>query len=197
MGRRSSLTPDQLKEVIVGATRSVIESKGLSGLSARKVARMIGYSPGTIYNVFANLDALLFEVEVRVLGDMRQRLEAAVAEGHCDDAHRRLIDAYVGFAEEYPLCWSLLFEHRTGRDVPVPVEFKEHVAAIVGLFETVYRSRAEAPGAGRRMFAALNGLIMLAISPKFELSPMPNLDLEARALSLQITRPAAANAAMS
>jgi len=196
MGRRSSLSPDQLKEVIVGATRSVIESKGLSGLSARKVARMIGYSPGTIYNVFANLDALLFEVEVRVLADIRQRLEAAVTDGPGDDALRRLVAAYTGYAEQYPLCWSLLFEHRTGREVPVPAEFTEHVGAIVGMFERVYRTRAEAPGAGRRAFAALNGLILLTISPKFELVPNPDLDLEARALSTQLARPAA-NAAMS
>ena len=56
MGRRSSHTAEELRELILDASTALISEGGLASLSAREVARRIGYSPGTLYNVFENLD---------------------------------------------------------------------------------------------------------------------------------------------
>jgi len=52
MGRRSTHTPQQLRELILDAAQDIIQVQGLAGLSAREIARRIEYSPGTIYNMF-------------------------------------------------------------------------------------------------------------------------------------------------
>ena len=59
MGRRSTHSPQQLRELILDAAQEIIDVHGLAGLSAREIARRIGYSPGTIYNMFDNLDDCL------------------------------------------------------------------------------------------------------------------------------------------
>ena len=74
MGRRSTHTPQQLRELILNAAQEIIESQGLAGLSAREIARRIGYSPGTIYNMFQNLDDVVLNVEARVLDALDARL---------------------------------------------------------------------------------------------------------------------------
>ncbi len=45
MGRRSIHTPEELRELIIDATTAIVEQQGLEGLSAREIAKRIGYSP--------------------------------------------------------------------------------------------------------------------------------------------------------
>ena len=81
MGRRSTHTPEQLRHLILDAAQAIIETNGLAGLSAREIARRIGYSPGTIYNMFQNLDDVVLHVEARVLDALDQRIAALGTEG--------------------------------------------------------------------------------------------------------------------
>ncbi len=74
MGRRSSHTPEELRELIIQAATDLIEHGGLTGLSAREIARKIGYSPGTLYNVFADIDDLILTIEYRLLERLSLRL---------------------------------------------------------------------------------------------------------------------------
>ena len=81
MGRRSIHTPDELRELIIEATTSIVEQDGLEGLSAREIAKRVGYSPGTLYNVFENLDDLLLIIEARLLDELAGRLADTDASG--------------------------------------------------------------------------------------------------------------------
>ena len=56
MARRSDHSRDELYELALVAARRIIEDGGYRALTARKVADHMGYSPGTLYNVFAGLD---------------------------------------------------------------------------------------------------------------------------------------------
>jgi AcrR family transcriptional regulator len=120
MGRRSVHTADELRELILEASTELIEADGLAGLSAREIARRIGYSPGTLYNIFENLDDLVLTIEGRLL----DRLSAALSEVKPGRDPResvlRLAGAYLKFTHENPKLWNLLFEHHLppGRDVP-------------------------------------------------------------------------------
>ena len=120
MGRRSTHTPEQLRELILDAAQAIIESNGLAGLSAREIARRIGYSPGTIYNMFQNLDDVVLHVEARVLDALDARLAAALTQGPPEEGARRLAEAYLAFTHERPKLWNLLFEHYMpgGSDTP-------------------------------------------------------------------------------
>jgi AcrR family transcriptional regulator len=120
MGRRSIHTPDELRELIIEATTGIVEHDGLEGLSAREIAKRVGYSPGTLYNVFENLDDLLLIIEARLLDELAGRLAETDASGPPGERLRRLVSAYFRFTQERPKLWNLLNEHRmpAGREVP-------------------------------------------------------------------------------
>ena len=120
MGRRSTHTPQQLRELILDAAQDIIQSQGLVGLSAREVARRIEYSPGTIYNMFENLDDVVLHVEARVLDALDKRLSAVLADGNPSDRVDRLAQAYLSFTHEKPRLWNLLFEHHMPAKAQLP-----------------------------------------------------------------------------
>ena len=103
MGRRSIHTPDELRELIIEATTAIVEQDGLEGLSAREIAKRVGYSPGTLYNVFENLDDLLLIIEARLLDELAGRLaEHGRFSGTPRQRLRRLVGTYFVFTQERP-----------------------------------------------------------------------------------------------
>ena len=104
MGRRSIHTPEELRELIIEATTEIVEQDGLEGLSAREIAKRVNYSPGTLYNVFENLDDLLLIIEARLLDRLAERLAARTRAAPPQQRLRRLSQTYVVFTQERPSC---------------------------------------------------------------------------------------------
>ncbi|MGZ8359025.1 MAG: helix-turn-helix domain-containing protein [Allosphingosinicella sp.] len=81
MGRRSDHSRKELEALIAAEGHRLLAETGFARFSAREVAKRIGYSIGTLYNVFGNLDRLLLALNGRTLelwaADLRARLEAA------------------------------------------------------------------------------------------------------------------------
>ena len=136
MGRRSTHTPDQLRQLILDAAQSIIENNGLAGLSAREIARCIGYSPGTIYNMFENLDDVVLHVEARVLDALDQRIEAAMGIDGSEDRVLRLADTYIAFTSERPQLWNLLFEHYMPGGADTPLWYQQKLELLMSRVET-------------------------------------------------------------
>ena len=65
MARRSDHTKDELKDIILSASRKIIEKEGFQNLSARKIATAIKYAPGTLYNFCKNLDELILQINAQ------------------------------------------------------------------------------------------------------------------------------------
>lgn len=51
-----------IKENILKCTKSIVEREGFEGISIRKVAKLAGYTPGSIYQYFDNKDTLIREL---------------------------------------------------------------------------------------------------------------------------------------
>ena len=65
MGRRSDHSREELEALIVAEGHRLLAETGYARFSAREVAKRIGYSIGTIYNVFADLDRLMMAINGR------------------------------------------------------------------------------------------------------------------------------------
>ena len=68
MARRSDHSREQLRRLALDSARQITAEEGLRGLKARRVAREIGYTIGTIYNVFEDLDDLIVQMNAETLG---------------------------------------------------------------------------------------------------------------------------------
>lgn len=172
MGRRSAHTPDELRQLVLDAAEEIIENDGLAGLSARQIARQIGYSPGTLYNLFANLDDLILHVEVRVLSRLDERLAAALADSRGEDALRRFATAYLAFSRERPRLWNLLFEHHMPASFAVPQWYQDKLEMPLGRLEAIIGALVGADDPvrvkrlARALWAGVHGLTSLSATSK-------------------------------
>jgi AcrR family transcriptional regulator len=172
MGRRSIHTPEELRELILRATEDLVERDGLSGLSAREIARSVGYSAGTLYNCFEHLDDLILHVEARVLDRLDRDLAAIDSAGTVEDHVRRLALAYLAFTLRRPRLWNLLFEHHLPPTIPVPGWYQDKLDALLGRVESALRplatktSEAELQRAARVLWAGVHGITSLATAEK-------------------------------
>src|SRR5262245_18758066 len=166
MGRRSTHTPQQLRELILDAAQEIIEAQGLAGLSAREIARRIGYSPGTIYNMFANLDDVVLNVEARVLDALDKRLSDIQEEEGATDAGRliRIAHAYLAFTQEKPRLWNLLFEHHMPAGTDLPAWYQQKLEGLMGQVERALAPHfppgreADCQRASRVLWAGVHGI---------------------------------------
>lgn len=184
MGRRSIHTPEQLRQLILDAAAAIIEANGLAGLSAREIARRIGYSPGTIYNMFENLDDVVLNVEGRVLDALDERLAAELAKGGDQTTLvMRLAQAYLSFTHERPKLWNLLFEHYMPGGTDTPPWYQEKLERLMSRVEAavapIYPPDAvlERQRAARVLWAGVHGITSLSTANK-----LANVTTEAAAL---------------
>lgn len=172
MGRRSTHTPDQLRQLILDAAQAIIETNGLAGLSAREIARRISYSPGTIYNMFQNLDDVVLHIEARVLDALDARLSTALEAGAPEEKVSRLAEAYLAFTNEHPKLWNLLFEHYMPADAQTPAWYQQKLELLMSRVETAMAplfppgAELERQRSARVLWAGVHGITSLATANK-------------------------------
>lgn len=174
MGRRSDHSRAELKRMIVLEGHRQIAEVGFARFSAREVAKRIGYSIGTIYNVFGTHDRLILAINTRTFGlwaaHLRDRLKAAQG-----DRIRVLVEGYFSFARDNPHLWMAIYDHRLPPGMALTED--EHDRRSV-LTEIVTRevaaalpepARAEAPRLARSLVATVHGHCTFALNGAFEL----------------------------
>lgn len=178
MGRRSQHAPEELRELILGAARRIIENSGFASLSAREIAREIGYAPGTLYNMFSNLDEILLRLEARILSEIDTRIAEAI-DGHADEeALRRFGATYVDFAYQSPRLWQLVQRHHPRQKGKSPDWYLDCLCAPIGRIEPILarvngiKDADQAAGDARLLWSAILGIIGIATTEK--VSPLPH-----------------------
>ncbi len=172
MGRRSEHTPDVLRALVVEEARKIVAVDGLSGLSAREIARRIGYSPGTLYNIFANLDDLILHIEAGVLDQLDQRLANLPATRSPTANLLHLAQEYLAFTSECPRLWNLLFEHHLPAHTPVPEWYQVKLDALLQRVERAlqplmpFATPELTQRSARVLWAGVHGITSLATAEK-------------------------------
>jgi AcrR family transcriptional regulator len=154
------------------AAQEIIEAQGIAGLSAREIARRIGYSPGTIYNMFENLDDVVLHIEARVLDALDQRLNAVLQEGNAGKQVHQLALAYLAFTHEKPRLWNLLFEHHLPAGSTLPGWYRQKLELLMSRVEQALSSlfpvgrEADRQRAARVLWAGVHGITSLSTADK-------------------------------
>ena len=129
MGRRSDHSREELAELIVAEGQRQMAEFGFAGFSARRVARAIGYSVGTIYNVFPSLDHLLVAINTRTFELWAEHLSASLAKAGRDRI-AALVEGYFSFARDNPNLWAAIYDHRLPQGMTLPAEDDERRSAL-------------------------------------------------------------------
>ena len=174
-----------LKTALTDAAERAIAADGLAGLNARALAAEVGCALGAIYNVFPDLDAIVYEVNARTLA----RFEAFVAKqqqaagAHAGgDAAGQLIElavAYLDFAAANRPRWQALFAHRAAAfGAPLPQWYLADQDRMFGLVEGPLAALRPDLGESERrlfartMFSAVHGIVSLGLDEKLMSLPV-------------------------
>jgi len=177
MGRRSVHTADELRELILEASTELIRETGYTGLSAREIARRINYSPGTLYNVFENLDDLVLTIEGRLLDQLLAALSESVAGADPRERVHLLAARYLKFTHENPRLWNLLFEHHLPSGREVPAWYQQKLESLLGEVERALAPLMSGmdPQAIRRsarvLWSGVHGITSLSTAEKLAIIP--------------------------
>ena len=175
--------PDRsaLRGRVLAAAEAIVFQQGLTALRIRDVAAAADCSVGSVYNVYADLDALVVAVNRRTLLRLDERLEEACRGAAADKVLGGLAEAYLAFAVDETRALRALFEHRMRDGRPFP---DEHLALVDAIFSRIGTSlRAilpamdpgEAAMLARTMFSSVHGVIMLGLEERLIAVPLDAL----------------------
>lgn len=155
---------------------------GFARFSAREVAKRIGYSVGTLYNVFGSYDHLLIAINTRTFvlwtEYMRTALEQVgeqAGKQGGQDRIRALVEGYFGFARANRHAWMAIYDHHLPPDTTLPPEQDLARGGLMALVAAEVAARLpeahrdKAPRLARSLVATVHGHCMFDINGSFAL----------------------------
>ncbi len=152
----------------------LLEEGGLAQFSARRLAAQIGYTVGTLYNVFADYDDMILHINQYTLEELRMHLEKSIRRARTPErVIKNLALAYADFAKRHYFRWIALFEHRMAEAKPVPDWYGTKLKELFVLIEEPLRNHAglgakEAAMEARALWAGVHGICALGMGGKLE-----------------------------
>lgn len=176
MARRNDHTREEIQAMAIEAAIRILNEEDAGSLSTRKVAKSIGYTVGTLYLVFKNLDELILQVNAATLDEMQAGL-SAVAQDQLDPVSmlKGMALAYLRYAQDHFARWSLLFTHQLPEDEPVPEWLDAKVTAVFEMVKIPLHeirpdcSEQDCLQAAREIWSGVHGACDLGLKGKLSL----------------------------
>jgi AcrR family transcriptional regulator len=140
MGRRSDHSRAELRAMIISEGHRQLSEVGYAHFSAREVAKKIGYSIGTLYNVFGTLDQVMLAINAKTLDMWQAHLDMRLA-GEKKERLYIAIKAYFEFAIVNRHAWTALYDFRLPEGEIMPEYYQ---AKVTDITEVVRREIAAA-----------------------------------------------------
>ncbi len=172
MARRSDHTRPQLTELALDAARKIVVDEGIAGLSARKVATKIGYTVGTLYQIFDDMDDLVERLNAATLAALHDHCAAGVKQGGVEDQLKALGVLFDGYARAHAAEWDAVMSYRF-KDGHETADF--YHTQILKLFSLMEAATRELYGPDEKeehaadlamLWASLTGILAVANSER-------------------------------
>ncbi|MCU0227173.1 MAG: TetR/AcrR family transcriptional regulator [Bryobacterales bacterium] len=165
-----------LRQEILDAAREMFVRDGYEGVSMRKIAEKIEYSPTTIYHYFRDKTDLLSQIIQESFTKLNNQLEAVFGDqSQCPrECLRRGMATYVDFALTHPSHYYLTFMFRQVEDCPSPLDDEAYCLgmkcfdylrqAVKRAMDSGEIDRCDLETASQALWAGLHGVSSLLIS---------------------------------
>ncbi len=175
MGRRSDHSREELEDLILAEGGRLMAETGLARFSAREVAKRIGYSVGTISNVFGSVDGLVVAINAHTFRLWSDALESEL-EGVAGAARiGALVRGYFEFAESHLNRWAAIYEHRLPPEMEMPQRLADERTRLTAIIAREVAAvlpdaeKANAPRLARSLIATVHGHCAFALIGTFAL----------------------------
>ncbi len=172
MARRKDHTREELTQLAIQCGRDIVVAEGPSALSARNVTKLMGYTPGTLYNLFENIDGLTAAINTTSLINFAETLRCILRD-HAKPKKRlsKIAQAYLEFQLREPHLWTLLFA------TPIQHDSEDYRTAIHLVFDQVTevllpisKNNKVARQNAKILWSTLHGICLLRSSGKLDVS---------------------------
>ncbi len=155
-------------DAIVAAARRILETDGLSAVTMRSVAEMVGVQGPSLYKRVPDRAALLRAVADGVVDDLARTLALATETGDPEADLRTVADAYRTFVHEHPNGYRLLFADLPSGASPDPARLAALADPILRAMTALSGAPATLEGA-RTMVAWAHGFVTMELAGAFRL----------------------------
>jgi AcrR family transcriptional regulator len=182
MSKRKEHSYKELREIILDAAYELVYKEGIQAVSARNLAAKIGYSVGTLYNIFSNMDDILLYLNSRVLTIFITELKAKLSSSHSSVIDKLMMIAryYLEFSENYYNLWHLLFINKVTVNEELPKWYNKKIDTLYHLvshhIKLLHRPGADIDSETCIYWASVHGLASLNCSGKLHYASSKSVD---------------------
>ncbi|QPK65034.1 TetR/AcrR family transcriptional regulator [Methylomonas sp. LL1] len=168
MARRSEHTQEQIREMVLKAAENIVIEEGFKALTVRKVAMDIGYTVGSIYMVYANMDDLIMHIKAKTLDELAEHMRSIKPPANVEQHIQSLADIYLAFAHQHFNRWRMIFDAQS--DAPVPDWYQQKVQNMFVIVEDLFQrllpeqSAEQVRLAARALWCGVHGVCVLSLN---------------------------------
>lgn len=179
MARRSDHTREELEHLIADTAERIVLAEGFTALTARRIAKEIGYTPGTLYNIFGSMDGIYLAVNARTMDKLLEALtrpERTPPGAPPEERLRIMAGLYMDFAHENKALWLMLFEYALTGEADLPVWYQDKVQTLFMPLEEILaplfagkECSREHKMAARVLWSSVHGICLMRETGKIPL----------------------------
>jgi len=177
MGRRSEHSREELQQLIIQASLDLIVEQGAAKVTARQIAKAVGYTPGMLYSVFENQHEIFLHVNDLTLNSLFEECAAASQKRRSPEKSILALGfAYLNFAQTHTHQFDLLFTPgQTTAPEKLGDQLDVKINALFALIEQELhslnpdRSSKQIKIAARALWSGVHGTAQLARAGQFYL----------------------------
>jgi AcrR family transcriptional regulator len=170
MARRGDHSLEQIQEMILVTAKNIVSEQGIQALTVRKIALDIGYTVGSVYMVFANMQELVMHIKANTVEEITAKLHNVSAELSIEQKILAMAGIYHQFAAENFNRWSLIFDSDSQVKNDIPNWYREKVESLFVPIEAAFKrlnpdsSFEQQAQAARTLMSAVHGVCLLALN---------------------------------
>ncbi|MDA9865258.1 WHG domain-containing protein [bacterium] len=136
MARRSDHTRAELKQLATESARAIVVKDGVSALSVRKVTARMGYTVGTLYQLFDGMDDLVEHMNAMTLAALYDHCSTGIEQGDVAAQLKALGILFIEFAKAHPHEWDAIMSYRFKDDHTMSEEYHVEILRLFGLMKS-------------------------------------------------------------
>jgi len=171
VARRSDHSKEEIRELAITHACKLIAEKGDDGYNARSITKEMGYTVGTLYYLFGNMEKLRFHVCGRILDQLFNQWEAELPKNKNKLNYH--IMSYIKFTQEHMYLWTFLFSFNSSSREAAPLWYREKVAKFFFLFAEAFqpyiKNKKAALTAAKTIFSSVHGICIMSLTGQLNL----------------------------
>lgn len=130
---------DLIHQSLMATGRQLVQEKGVDFLTARKLSDASGYSVGTIYNQFSNMDKFILAQNMQTLDELYEKLLKIIPDNDAYKNLNRYLDGFVTYVLGNPNLWFLLYNfHLNTKDTKLPNAYLKRLVRATSLWQKYF-----------------------------------------------------------